>query len=85
MRAACAHRRAQVHEDNVSNDRPLPVYDFPVREAAYWDALDTRVRCDDCANAVGISRCMSVPRTQEPPGLPHHCAHHARIARRPAQ
>ena len=68
----------------AQNDRPVRLYTIPAAESPYWDALDTRVRCDDCANAVGPTRCTSVPRTQEPAGIPHHCVHHARVARRPS-
>ena len=68
---------------NEPDARPMPVFDIPVAEAPYWDALDARVTCDDCSNKVGPTRCLAREKGQEPAGLPHNCGDHSVAVRRP--
>lgn len=56
-----------------ANDRPLPVYEIPPHELAYYDAMDNRVTCDGCRNRADIWCRAGDKRTTYPPNLKHRC------------
>lgn len=64
----------------MATDRPLPVFDIPKAELAYWDALDDRVTCDGCRRRVA-SNCSATRRTIYPPHLRHRCEHYRKGGR----